>query len=265
MILLKKYCILGNDERSLSIKRLYKEELKEIVDYDKADVIIGQIPFREDNIEVNGKIIYIDDLIYYMKKNKSRFYSGAISDNLTNRLNNENILYFDVLKQDGISIKNAIPTAEGTILTIISNTDFTIHCSNILILGYGNIGKVLSKMLHGMGANVFCEARNKKDIALIEAMGYNSIELSELNKHIGNMDVIINTIPAMIMDESRLNLVKKSCLIVDLSSQPGGVNFEYANKQKIKVIWALSLPSKIAPKSAAIYIKEVIDKIENER
>lgn len=47
-------------------------------------------------------------------------------------------------------------------------TNFTLHKSNVLVMGYGNIGKVLSKMLCGIGANVYCEARNKKILHLLK-------------------------------------------------------------------------------------------------
>ena len=262
---MKKYCVLGTDKRSLNLKKFYEDEGKILVDYRDADIIIGNIPFREDNLEIDGEKLDINNLIKSMKQNNSRLYAGAISCDVTDKLNYEGVIYLDVLKQEGIAIKNAIPTADGTIVTIIANTDFTLHSSNILVLGFGNIGKVLSKMLNGMGAKVFCEARNKKDIALIDAMGYNSVKLSNLNEYLDKMDVIINTIPTVILDKKRLDNVKSSCLIIDLASKPGGVDFEYADKLGIKVIWALALPSKVAPKSAAMYIKEVIDEIEKER
>lgn len=95
-------------------------------------------------------------------------------------------------------------------------TNFTIHKSNVLVMGYGNIGKILSKMLYGIGAKVYCEARNKKDIAFIEAMGYNSINLQEINNYLGKMDIIFNTIPSLILDKERLKLVKKNVQLLIL-------------------------------------------------
>lgn len=74
----------------------------------------------------------------------------------------------------------------------------------------------------------------------------------------GKFDIIINNIPTLILDKSRLNLLKKDVLILDLASKPGGVDFEYAKKQNIKTIWALGLPGKVAPVSAAEYIKNVL-------
>ena len=129
------------------------------------------------------------------------------------------------------------------------------------MLGYGRIGKVLSNMLKGMGANVFCEARKKKDFAYISAYGYNVVHLEDLEKVIGNMDYIFNTIPVKILNKSYLEKVKEDVVIIDLASNPGGVDFEEAKRKNLNVTWALSLPSKVAPKTAGLYLKNKIDSI----
>jgi len=53
--------------------------------------------------------------------------------------------------------------------------------------------------------------------------------------------------------------MKKETLIIDLASKPGGVDREEAKKMNIKTIWALGLPGKIAPKSAAQIVKRTIE------
>ena len=49
--------------------------------------------------------------------------------------------------------------------------------------GFGRIGKVLAKMLNGIGANVWCEARREEDLAWIKAYGYKGIHLDKLNEN----------------------------------------------------------------------------------
>ena len=140
----------------------------------------------------------------------------------------------------------------------MENTQKTIHGSNVLIMGFGRVGKVLAKMLDGIGAKVSCEARKNSDIAWIKAYGYTPIHLSELESELGNYDIIINTIPFQILDENRLKYIKKDCTIVDLSSNPGGVDRRAARSLGIKLIWALSLPGKVAPMTSAEFIKETL-------
>lgn len=113
-------------------------------------------------------------------------------------------------------------------------------------------------MLNGIGAKVYCEARKDADIAWIQAYGYNAINLKELNKYLNQFDFIFNTIPYLILDKSNLNLIKKDCVLIDLASKPGGIDFEEAERLKLQTDWALALPGKVAPETAAKYIYEIV-------
>jgi dipicolinate synthase subunit A len=63
----------------------------------------------------------------------------------------------------------------------------------------------------------------------------------------------------VILDRSKLELLNKEVLIIDLASKPGGVDRDAANDLRIKTIWALALPGKVAPQSAAQIIKHTIE------
>ena len=119
-------------------------------------------------------------------------------------------------------------------------------------------------MLQGVGANVYCEARKNVDLAWIRAYGYIPIHQKEIEKQIDKYDIIMNTIPSMILDKQILKKVSKNCVIIDLASNPGGVDRQEAKKLGIKVIWALSLPGKVAPLTSAEYIKDTIYNIFEE-
>lgn len=109
---------------------------------------------------------------------------------------------------------------------------------------------------------MYIAKQEKKVIFLLsQLIGYKAVNIKDLNSNIPNMDIIFNTIPTLILDSKKLKLVKKESLIVDLASSPGGVDLEFAKKQNIHVEWALALPAKVAPMTAAKYIKEEIDNI----
>lgn len=168
------------------------------------------------------------------------------------------------MQNEPLTIANAISTAEGALQIAMEETDITIHNSKILILGFGRIGKILSKDLQLLGAKVTCEARKEEDIAWIKAYGYEALNLNELNKNcdvLNKFDIIFNTIPHLILDEEKLKKVNKNVTIIDLASKPGGVDFEMCGKLGIKNKWALALPGKVAPVTSAKYIKEEIYKI----
>jgi dipicolinate synthase subunit A len=113
-------------------------------------------------------------------------------------------------------------------------------------------------MLSGIGAKVYCEARKNEDIAWIKAYGYEPIHLNDLDSHLSKFDIIINTIPFQILDNDRLDLLKKDIVIIDLASNPGGVDRKAAKEKNLKLIWALSLPGKVAPVTSAEFIKETL-------
>lgn len=161
-------------------------------------------------------------------------------------------------------MENAVPTAEGAIKIAIEETPFSLHGSKCLVLGYGRVGKILARMLQGIGANVWVEARKYADLAMIEGHGYEPLSLNEVKNYIDEFDVIFNTVPSLILDEAMLRGVRSDTLIIDLASKPGGVDFNAAKLMGIRVIWALSLPGKISPVTSGMIIKDTIMNIINE-
>lgn len=260
-----RYCILGKDERSVNLRKLFLNENNKLVEYTEADVVITPIPFTKDNKYINTENILIEDFISQCKDKKKVIYTGALKKDMLENFENNNINFVDLMQLDELALLNAIPTAEGAICEAISNTDFTINGSNILITGFGRIGKVLANMLSSFGANILCEARKEKDIALIKAMGYNEVRLEELDTYLPSIDIVFNTIPVMVFADERLKLLKQNCLIIDLASTPGGIDFKKASELGLNVKWALALPSKYAPKTAAKYIKDTVLKLEDKQ
>ena len=68
----------------------------------------------------------------------------------------------------------------------------------------------------------------------------------------------------MILNEEMLLKLKKECLVVDLASNPGGVDFEKSKELGVKTVWALALPGKVAPMTAAEIMKNTIYNIIGE-
>lgn len=280
----KNVSIIGGDLRLILLAKLFKEEgvncytyglekadilenvniekcesLKKCIE--KSNLIISSIPFSKDNNFVNGTYnenkIKIEDIARHLE-NKT-FIAGKIPEKFYEITKTKNVKIIDLLKSEEFAILNSISTVEGAIKVAIEETDYTIHGSNILILGFGRIGKMLAKVLTGMEAKVFCEARKKEDLAWIEAYGYEKIPLQNLSDSLKKYDIIFNTIPYVILDEEKLKLLKKEVLIIDLASSPGGIDRKTSELLGIKTKWLLALPGKVAPKSAAEIIKQTIE------
>lgn len=230
--------------------------LEEALSYSK--VVVGPVPLSSDRKRVSApfgrNIVELDEFIEAL--NGKYLIAGNVT--IKDELDLNNVQFTDLFKREEFSVLNTIATAEGTIQIAMEETQRTIHGSNVLVMGFGRIGKVLAKMLDGIGAKVYCEARKNEDISWIKAYGYNPIHLNDLNEHLDKFDIIINTIPFQILTGDRLDLVKKDTVIVDLASNPGGVDRKAARERNLRVIWALSLPAKVAPLTSAEFIKETI-------
>ena len=221
-------------------------------------VVVGPIPLSSDRKKLSTPFgrnsVELEAFINAIKD--KHLIAGNIG--IKEELENAGIAYTDLLRREEFTVLNTIATAEGTLQIAMEETQRTVHGSNVLIMGFGRIGKVLAKMLDGIGAKVYCEARKNEDISWIKAYGYNPIHLNDLNEELGKFDIIINTIPFQLLDEERLNLLNKDVVLIDLASNPGGVDRKAAKEKGIKVIWALSLPGKVAPLTSAEFIKETL-------
>jgi dipicolinate synthase subunit A len=228
-----------------------------------ADIIIGPIPFSKGqliNTPWNREQVKIKDFFSAARSGQT-LLGGRLSRDALTLAQENGVRTVDILECEGLEVLNAIPTAEGAIQIAMENTKITIHSSNILVMGFGRIGKILCKTLRGLGANVYALARKQSDLSFIAAYGYEGVTLNSLPGILGNMDIIINTIPNVILDKDNISYLNKRVLIIELASKPFGVDIEESRKAGLNVLFAPSLPGKAAPLTSARYIRKAIDNI----
>lgn len=232
----------------------------------KSEIVIGPIPFSSNGKDINApfsdNVISIRELMHIL--NAKILIAGSITPDVYDLANDEYIEIIDIMKREELAVLNTISTAEGTIEIIIANTNKIIHGSKVLILGFGRIGKVLARKLAGLSAKVTCAARKDEDLAWIEAYGHKSLNINNLGENLRPFDIIINTVPHIILTEQKLEYVKKETLLIDLASNPGGIDKKAIKDRNLKFVWALSLPGKVAPTTSAEFIKNTIYNILRE-
>ena len=62
----------------------------------------------------------------------------------------------------------------------------------------------------------------------------------------------------------KIEYVKKETLLIDLASNPGGIDKKAIKDRNLKFVWSLSLPGKVAPTTSAEFIKNTIYNILRE-
>ena len=285
-----KFAIIGGDLRTIKLAVMLAKEQNQVYVYglekaeelkniknitqcesikktiQEVEIVIGPIPFSSNgktiNMPFSDKEISIREMMHVI--NAKVLIAGGITPEVYEMANDEYIEIIDIMKREELAVLNTIATAEGTIQVAIENTNKIIHGSEILILGFGRIGKVLARKLAGLSAKVTCAARKDEDLAWIRAYGHMETNINTIGENLSDFDVIINTVPHLVLTEERIKYVRDDCLLVDLASNPGGIDKKAAKNKNLKLIWALALPGKVAPVTTAEFIKDTVYNILKE-
>lgn len=266
----EKFLILGGDLRSIKLAEMLANDNNKVLSYgfeksedimentqidkisnlskaiEKADIIIAPTPFSSNGEFVNSPFaeeeIKINQLL---KSNKNKiFIAGGIKDTIQEQLEEKYLKVIDVMKREELAILNTIATAEGTIKVAIENTDKILQGTKILILGFGRVAKIVANKFSLLSTKVTCAARKITDLAWINAYGYDSININDMLYDLKDFDIIINTVPQVLIKEKELKHLKSDVLLIDLASTPGGIDGKVAIQMGLKYVWALALPRK---------------------
>lgn len=157
-----------------------------------------------------------------------------------------------------IPTATALPTAEGAVQVAMEELPFTLHSARVLILGFGRVGKLTAHRMGALGAKVTVCAQGYADLAWAAAYGHETMWLEKLGGELGGYDLIVNTIPAQVLDRRRLAWVHPGAFLLDLASVPGGVDQAAAKELGLRVLQAPGLPGRTAPVTAAAAIRDAV-------
>ena len=190
--------------------------------------------------------------------------AGMVTEPLKNMAEERGLVLRDYFAREELAVLNAIPTAEGAIQIALEEMPATLHDSRVLILGFGRIGRALVPALRGLGARVTVAARRPEQRAGARAAGACTERPEGLGTWVCGYDLVINTVPALLLGREELGSLRKGALVIDLASRPGGVDFTAAAELGVRCVWALSLPGKVAPVTAGRYIMDTVYHIMEE-
>ncbi len=230
----------------------------------KSSVILLPLPATKDGLFLNAP--YAENEIRLDDDFSRLFMHKTVCGGMLQRLTASSSLWREIEPEDyyrreELAVGNAIPTAEGAVGIAIREYPGTINGAKCLITGFGRIGKNLAIILRGMGAEVFCAARKKADLMQMRAFGVQPLTYREISRR---FDLIFNTVPAKVLTSPVLMQQTRDTLIIELASAPGGTDLKRAEELHLHVIDAPSLAGRVAPKTAAEYIKEAVYNILEE-
>lgn len=157
---------------------------------------------------------------------------------------------------------------EGAIQLAIENTDVTIHDANVVVVGYGTIGSLLSRRLRDLGARLRVAARNPIQRAAAYADGAEPHTLEELPELAPRLQMIFSTVPARVVDAEVLRRLPPGALVLDIAPPPDHADLELARELGHRAVWARGLGRR-APitvgRSQWIGLRRFIEEIEHAR
>ncbi len=268
-----KFIIIGGDKRQLYLKNFFtasgntvrtfgltEQDSGELVLSDCGAVLLP-MPVSRDGSTLNSPLyggkMTLERIAELTIKGQTVF-GGIMPPQFCDMLDKKGVKYYDYGRDESLLIYNAALTAEAAIKTAVSESDSALFGSNSLVIGYGRIGKILSRYLAAVGSSVTVAARKTPVIAEIAVSGYNPVKVCDMNRVLPQCDYVFNTAPAPVLGSRELKNIAEGAIIIDLASAPGGTDREAAEKLNIKVVNALSLPGKESPRAAAKIIYETV-------
>lgn len=260
-----KILLIGGDERTISLNEILNSNnfetqtlfinsnstiIKNINEFDSIFLPIPSdrngflnSPFLKEKI----KFEIVCDLI---KNFKGKIIGGFLPES-EKILKNLKLNILNILKDEKFTLINAIITSEGAIEKLINESKQSLFESKICITGYGRVSRALSQRLRAFTSELI--VYNNPSINFVNAQ-IDNIKIKPLSKfkeECKNFNIIVNTIPSLIITKDILTSLNKETLILDLSSLPGGVDFNFAKQIPIKTIHYLGIPSKVSSYSSA--------------
>lgn len=272
---MKNYLFVGGDERQAFTAEYIKfcgntvhfaytyEGLKKKIT--QSDVIVLPLPLTRDGKHINSDpkngLITLEELIFLLRDGMT-VMGGMINEELSRAMTRKGVSLYDYYKSEALAILNSVSTAEGVIYELIGNGKINLQGSKVLVTGYGKAASAICRLLYSFGCEVVVAARSDKDRATAEAHNCKAVNLYSLYSLENDFDFVVNTVPALVIDESVICKLKKDCFMLEIASSPYGIDFDTAEKNGIRVKKAPSLPGRISPKSAGEAIAQTILGIE---
>ena len=185
---------------------------------------------------------------------------GNLPEDFTSFCGSQGISCIDYFKYPTIAIENAVATAEGAICQAIQTSEYNLHQSEVLVIGFGKCGEILADKLKGLKCNVTISTRDETARARAKAYGYRLLADSSYS----SFDILFNTAPAPVIDASVIDTLKSDAVIIDIASAPGGTDFNYCAEKGIVAKHCPGIPGKYSPKtSAKILFDHVQEKLSD--
>ncbi|MBQ2939590.1 MAG: dipicolinate synthase [Clostridia bacterium] len=183
-------------------------------------------------------------------------FGGLVSPAVAAIAGNAGVTVLDYFAEEELAVRNAVPTAEGAIQIAMEELPITLADSRCLVTGGGRVARELVPRLIALHAQVTVAARRPEHRAYAQNAGCAVCDLSRMCD--SDYDVIFNTVPAMLFPDTVLAAIRPQTLLIELASEPGGIDRKAAARRGFRLIVAGGLPGRVAPQTAGRIIGDTV-------
>lgn len=262
----KVYLLAGDPQRETPQKAKpldYLFWLKE-----QPDVIFLPIPYSRDGVTLFQKAgreeIRLSHLLD-LCSSRTIIFGGMLDCGFLEECEKRGIQAFDYSKTQSFLDENCRLTAQGTLKALADQGIKGVSEAKTLIVGYGGCGKALTKLFLSQGGMVTVVARREASRQEASDAGADTACFEELENLAPQLDLVINTVPAIVLKKGFLSLLSPHCCFVELVAPPGGSEIEALSQRDFDYLYAPSLPGRFFPEESAKAILFSVEEITNER
>lgn len=233
--------------------------------------VVLPLPASADEVRVflplaaRGETLRLDHL--FSAVSGGILLGGRLSQSFTERAERYGIRCMDYFRSEILQLKNALPSAEGAVSVAMQELPVTLDGCTVSVIGYGRIGILLAEKLRALGADVTVFARRTEVLERAKLSHCAVCRMYGDERDAGTLcfpagtRVIFNTAPHRTLTGAVLERVPRECILIDLASAPGGIDFATAQAQGLRTVWATALPGKYAPESAGRFLAETVGEL----
>lgn len=239
---------------------------------ERADTVLLPLPTSVDGLRVHCPFVsthIAPRLLSLLPHLKGKLVlGGRIEPSFAEACEQQEIAYVDYFRSEQLQWKNALPTAEGALLLALQELPVTLFGTAVAVVGYGRIGSLLAQRLFALGADVTVLARNAIALTRASLMGMHVYPLDGDDAVWKGLPsgcrAVFNTVPTVLFTQEALLHVPQNCVLIDLASVPGGIDHTAAARLGLRSVWGTSLPGKLFPECASVFLAETISEVLKE-
>ena len=159
-------------------------------------------------------------------------------------------------RSESYLVANAAQTAEAAVALL--KKERPLAGARALVLGWGRVGSLTGEALAREGAEVTAAARRSESRAWAAVRGFRAADIPVPDALWKEFDIIVNTVPAPVLTGETVALTAPDALLLELASDPGGIDAAAARELGRRYLPARGLPGKYAPARAAEILRSAV-------